>query len=142
MPKLLVAVDGSENSDRAIDYVIRHAGLYKEPVHVHALNVQLPLVGVNVKMFISEESLNSYYHDEGTTALKKAREALAARGVACTHHIGVGDPASVAVEYARAKGCDHIVMGTRGLSPVSGLVLGSVATKVIHLSPVPVILVK
>ncbi|MCJ9712965.1 universal stress protein, partial [Bordetella hinzii] len=40
------------------------------------------------------------------------------------------------------KQCDRIVMGTRGLGAVGGLVLGSVAQKVIHLSPVPVTLVK
>lgn len=142
MPKMLVAVDGSENSARAVDYVIRQAAGYKEPMHVHLLNVQPQLVGVNVKMFISEETLKSYYHDEGTKALEGARKALSAAGLAHTHHIGVGEPGSVTVEYVIAKQCDHIVMGTRGLGPVTGMILGSVATKVIHLSPVPVILVK
>lgn len=142
MPKLLVAVDGSENSDRAVDYVIQHASWYRDPVYVHLLNVQLPLVGVNVKLFISEESIKSYYQDEGTAALKKTRTALEAAGISYTHHIGVGDPGSVTVEFAHAHGCDHIVIGTRGLGGVSGMIMGSVATKVVHLSPLPVILVK
>ena len=50
--------------------------------------------------------------------------------------------AEVICRYAKEKGCDQIFMGTRGLGSVSSLVLGSVATKVIHLSPVPVLLVK
>jgi nucleotide-binding universal stress UspA family protein len=45
-------------------------------------------------------------------------------------------------QYAKEKGCDQIVMGTRGLGTVQGLLLGSVATKVIHLANVPVMLVK
>ncbi len=75
MLKLLVAVDGSENSGRVVEYLIEKSGLYKEPAEVHLLNVQMPLAGVNVKMFISKDTLNEYYHDEG----------MAARGE-CDHH--------------------------------------------------------
>jgi nucleotide-binding universal stress UspA family protein len=142
MPKILAAVDGSENSDRVVDFLVKKASWYRDPVEVHLLNVQLPIVGVNVKLFISKESLNEYYHDEGTAALKRAREKLDAAGIQYTHHIGVGDPAEVIVEYADAKGCDQILMGSRGLGAVSSLVLGSVATKVIHLAKMPVMLVK
>jgi nucleotide-binding universal stress UspA family protein len=142
MPKLLVAVDGSANAHHAVDYVIRHASWYRDPVHVHLLNVQWPLAGVNVKMFIREESLNAYYHDEGEAALKNARVALEAAGIAYTPHIGVGDPGRITVEFARDQGCDHIVVGTRGLGAVSSMILGSVATKIVHVSPLPVILVK
>ena len=106
------------------------------------LNVQLPLAGVNVKLFISREDLNAYYHDEGIAALKIAREKLDAAGIKNAFHIGVGDPAEVIVQYAEDKQCEQIVMGTRGLGTVSNLVLGSVATKAIHLAKVPVLLVK
>jgi len=44
--------------------------------------------------------------------------------------------------YAKEKQCDRIVMGTRGLGAVGGLLLGSVARKVIHLADVPITLVK
>jgi nucleotide-binding universal stress UspA family protein len=46
------------------------------------------------------------------------------------------------MQYAEDKQCEQIVMGTRGLGTVSNLVLGSVATKAIHLAKVPVLLVK
>lgn len=140
--KLLVATDGSEKANRVIDHVIKQAGMYKEPVEVHLLNVQLALVGVNVKLFISREDLNAYYHDEGVAALKSAREKLDAAGIKYAYHIGVGDPAEVIAQYAEDKQCDQIVMGTRGMGTVSNLVLGSVATKSIHLAKVPVLLVK
>jgi len=142
MLKLLVATDGSDNANRVVDHVIKEAGRYREPVEVHLLNVQLPLVGVNVKLFVSLEDLNAYYHDEGTAALKSAREKLDAAGIDCALHIGVGDPAKVIVQYAGDKQCEQIVMGSRGMGTVSNLVLGSVASKVIHLANVPVLLVK
>lgn len=142
MLKLLVAVDGSDSADRAINHVIKQAGRYREPVEVHLLNVQLPLVGVNIKLFISLEDLNAYYRDEGMKVLGSAREKLDAAGIKCLFHIGVGDPAQVIVQYAEDQQCEQIVMGSRGMGAVANLVLGSVATKVIHLTKVPVLLVK
>ncbi len=142
MLKLLVATDGSENANRVIDHVIKQVGWYREPVEVHLLNVQLPLTSVNIKLFISREDLNAYQHDEGMAALKSAREKLDAAGIKHAFHIGVGSPEVVIVQYAADKECAQIVIGSRGLGSVANLVLGSVATKVIHLARVPVLLVK
>ena len=142
MLKLLVATDGSDNANRVIDHVIKQAGRGAEPVEVHLLNVQMPLASVNIKLFISLEDLNAYYHDEGMAALKRAREKLDAAGIKYAFHIGVGDPAEVIAQYAEDRQCEQIVMGSRGMGTVSNLVLGSVATKAIHLAKVPVLLVK
>ena len=60
MPKILVAVDGSENSARVIDFLIAENTQLKSPLHLHLINVQMPLGGVNVKVFISSDSLNQY----------------------------------------------------------------------------------
>ncbi len=142
MLSILVAVDGSKSSDRVVDQVIKDLALLKEPAEVHVLNVQLPLVGVNVKLFISKEELADYYQEHGVAALQSARDQLAAAGVAHLHHIGVGDPGPVIVQYAEDKRCSRIYMGSRGLGSVKGMILGSVATKVIHLVTMPVVLVK
>ena len=142
MLKLLIATDGSDNANRVIDHVIKQADRYREPVEVHLLNVQLPLAGVNIKLFISRDDLNAYYHDEGMVALKSGREKLDAAGIKHAFHIGVGSPAEVIVQYAEDKQCEQIVMGSRGLGTVSNLILGSVATKVLNLAKVPVLLVK
>ncbi|WP_333839089.1 universal stress protein [Pelomicrobium sp.] len=142
MPKLLVPVDGSENSLRAVDFVIKKAGWYREPVEIHLLNVQPPIVSGNVTMFISQDQLNDYYQEEGLKALASARAKLDAARVPYKHHILVGDPAEMITRFARERGCDQILMGTRGLGAIGSLLLGSVATKVIHLADVPVLLVK
>ncbi len=54
----------------------------------------------------------------------------------------VGAPADAILKFAKLRCCDQIVMGTRGLGAVAGLVLGSVAMKVVQLADIPVTLVK
>ena len=140
--KFLLAVDGSDASCRTVDHVIQLLGWYKPPVEIQLLNVQLPILSGNVKSFISREQLEEYYRDEGHAALKAARERLDQEGVTYAFHISIGAPAEVIVEYAKKLRCDQICIGTRGRGSVAGLLLGSVANKVIHLAPCPVLLVR
>lgn len=142
MRKILVAVDGSENANRAVEYVRQLAQNYREPLEVHVLNVQPPVTFGDIKKFVGQEALNAYYHDEGIKMLAAARKRLDQSGLAHTYHIGVGPVAETIADYAREHGCAQIVMGTRGLSSISSLLLGSVAAKVLHLATVPVTFVK
>lgn len=140
--KILLPVDGSENSLRAVRHVITMKEQYRDPIEVHLLNVQLPVVSGAVKMFISQQQLNDFYHDEGVAALKDARALLDQAGVSYQHHIGVGDLAGTIVTYAKEKQCRQIVIGTRGRGSFAGAMLGSVTTKVIHLADMPILLIK
>ena len=142
MLRLLVAIDGSDNAKRVIRHVVKQSPRYKVPVEVHLLNVQPPLVGVNVKLLITSEELKAYYRDEGERILRGPRRKLDSAGIKYMFHIGVGDPAEVIAQYAADKHCEQIIMGSRGMGSVANLVLGSVATKVIHLVKLPVLLVK
>ncbi len=78
----------------------------------------------------------------GEEALRDAIAACQAAGVHFTTRSERGVPAVTIDEIARQEKVDHIVMGTRGLGSVRGLLVGSVATKVLHLVDVPVTLVK
>jgi nucleotide-binding universal stress UspA family protein len=141
--KVLVAVDGSEPSNRAVDHLIGKLGWYKDGVDIHLLNVQHQIpYGNRVTAVIGHDKVAQYHHEEGMAALGTAMKKLDATKIKYHHHIGVGDEADVICKYAKEKGLDQIIMGTRGQGSVSNLLLGSVATKVIHLSPVPVLLVK
>jgi nucleotide-binding universal stress UspA family protein len=142
MTTLLIPVDGSDYSLKAVDYAASRARESKSPVEVHLLNVQMQIVSVNVKLFVSAESLESYYRDEGNHALEAPVARAKNAGLNVTPHIGVGDPAKIIMDYAKEKKVDEIVMGSHGRGALSGAVLGSVAQKVVHLSSVPVVLVK
>ena len=54
----------------------------------------------------------------------------------------MGDPAQMIVRYGAEKQCDQIVIGPRKLGAVKGLLLGSVASKVMQLSKIPMLLMK
>lgn len=141
MLKLLVAVDGSDSSNRAVAHLTKRVQVYKGGVEVHLLNVQHPLPSL-VASHVPQASLDKHHEEEGMACLKSAMKKLDAAGVKYTHHIAVGDPAETIARFAKEKGCDEILMGTRGHGTTATLLLGSVATKVMHHVDVPVTLVK
>ncbi len=141
MLRILVAVDGSESSDRAVSHLLKKLGWYREGAEIHLLNVQAALPA-DVSRFITAEQLEGFHRERGEEALAKARAILDAAKVAYVTHIGIGEPAHVIAHYANERKIDQIVMGTRGLGSVAGLVMGSVTTKVLSLTDVPVLLIK
>ena len=139
MLRVLMPIDGSENSLRAVELVIRKAPLYKEPLELHLLNVQHPFPGTISGV---HEQAERYHHDEGAKALADARKALDAAGLKYVYHIIVGEAGEVIARFVKDKNIEQVVMGTRGAGSVANMLLGSVATKVLHLVEVPVLLVK
>jgi YjbE family integral membrane protein len=139
--KILVPVDGSEASVRALDGVLKQLRLYKDGVEIHLLNVQHALPS-RAASHVANDAVPDYHREQGLAELAQARKRLEAGKVKYQHHIAVGDAAEVISRYAKENGCSQIVMGTRGMGTVSNMLLGSVATQVIHLSPVPVMLIK
>lgn len=140
--KLLLPVDGSDNSLRATRFAITLIASCGEKVQLHVLNVQPPILSGDVKMFVSQDQIRECQHDEGVKALATVRELLDGAGITYATHIGVGQIAETVAAYAADKACDQIVMGSRGLGSVKGMLFGSVTTKVLHLVNVPVTLVK
>lgn len=141
MKTILVPVDGSAHSVRALETALSMSG-QQAGTSLHVITVQAPIVSGNVTRFFSAENIKSFYEEEGRNALAPVKHLVEQAGDTCTNKILIGPIAETIVEYAREHGCDHIVMGTRGLGRVGGLVLGSITTKVISLTELPVTLVK
>jgi nucleotide-binding universal stress UspA family protein len=138
--RLLVPTDGSDNAARALDYAIALMRAMPDG-ELHLLNVQPPVIGVAASL-VGQHAIRDYHREEGMKVLTAPIEACRKAGVPFKHHIGVGPIGETIGRFAKELGCDQIVMGTRGLGSALGLLLGSVATDVIHHAPVPVTLVK
>jgi nucleotide-binding universal stress UspA family protein len=143
MKKILIAVDGSETAVRATRKLVDMMPSFSKAPEIHLVNVRqpLPLGGVYVPA-ITHDIAKRYYEEEGEIALAPSAAVLEQAGIAYTTRVLVGDVGSMLAKYAVSEGCDVIFMGTRGMSAISNLMLGSVATKVLHLAEVPVVLVR
>jgi nucleotide-binding universal stress UspA family protein len=141
--KILLAVDGSKSAIHATQKLIESAGWFKEPLEIEVVTVHLPLpqVGGFAGSVVGQDSVDKYYSEEGGKALAPARKLLDAAGIHYVPHILVGEIAQSLVTHAEKTGCRMIYMGTRGMGAMANLVVGSVATKVLHLCHVPVVLV-
>ncbi len=141
MLKILLPVDGSDNSDKAVADFISMINWYKELPEVHLLTVQTPLSG-NISSYISATDIKQYHQEEGLKSLENARKLLDQAGISCQYHITVGDPAEMIVRFATEQRYNQIVMGPRGKGNIEGLLLGSVTNKVMQSALIPVLLVK
>lgn len=142
MFKVLVPVDGSACSDRAVAQFIEHAAWFRETPEVHLLHVHAPIPVGRVQQHVGHETLEAYYREESDVLLASAEKLLRDAGLAFSRHIHVGSAAEVIVKLARELECDIIFMGTHGRGALPAVVLGSVASKVLHLADRPVMLCK
>jgi len=143
MIKFLLAVDGSDPAIHATQKLIEMARWCKDPVQVEVVAVHLPIpkIGGLFNTVVNQNMVEQYYKDEGAQLLAASEKLLGEAGIGYTSHILVGQIAETIVEAGDARDCRMIFMGTRGMSALANVVVGSVATKVVHLALVPVVLV-
>lgn len=140
--RFLVPVDGSQGAERAVQYVIASAAWLSQPVEIYLLNVQWKVAAGNVKLFISQETINEHYREQGMAELAGARAILDAAGLAYEYHISIGNPAEAIVQYAREHKMDQVVLSKQADTGIQSWLLGSVVSKVLHLAECPVLVVK
>jgi len=142
MHKLLVPFDGSEPAFRALSHAItlvrEGGGGSVHLVHAHPE----PRVYGEIEVYLSPERVAELQRSVSESILAGAEAVLKEAGVSHTKDVLVGHLGQVIADHADSLGCDGIVMGTRGSGALGNLLLGSVATKVIHSANVPVTLVK
>lgn len=137
MKNILVPVDGSAMSDRAVAHVV---ATFPE-AQVHLLHVEAEPTPWQTHG-MEQEAILSHLHACSLEHLKSAHAILKASSTPHVVHTVLGDVAETIVAKAAELGCEAIVMGCSGKGMLAGLVLGSVARKVIHLTTLPVTLVK
>ena len=140
--KALVAIDGSESPLRALRYILAHQDFFSTNPELVLINVHLPIPTAHARAVVGSDAIAQYHKDEGEAALAPARALLAGKPCRVTERLIVGQPADEIIAAAQQNGCDLIIMGTHGRGAIGNLLMGSVATRVIAQSPIPVLSVR
>ena len=140
--KILVAVDGSPHSLGTVAALADRIGWFSALPAITLLHAHLPIPYKAAAAWAGHEAVARYYSEESDVALAGAVELLGKRGVPFAIEKSVGDPADEIVRHAAAGSFDLIAMGTHGHTALAGLVMGSVATKVLARSKIPVLFMK
>ncbi|RZI42781.1 universal stress protein [Herbaspirillum sp. HC18] len=140
--KILIAVDGSPYSIKAVKHVIKHFDWFKGAPELHLLHVKLPLPPGRARSFLGSDVVNSYYKEESEAALKPSEKLLRKSELPFVSGYRIGDIAKEIQAYVKKQKIDLIVMGSHGHGVLANLVMGSVATKVLATADVPVLIVR
>jgi nucleotide-binding universal stress UspA family protein len=145
---ILVAVDGSENSNRTLDFALDLAEKFGSAVMV--LNVSEVLA-----MGVVPQEPTTYSFDNMSILgkdLRKIHEEILGKAVShakavkpdvmVSSMLREGDPAVEIVNVAKDSGFDAIVIGHKGSGMMRERFLGSISEKVAHLAPCPVVIVR
>lgn len=141
MPKILIAVDGSELALDAVRHALDlvRAGLQAEFV---LANVQEPASLYELVVSRDPDRIAAASLEAGQHLMAGARALLDAAGLPYETEIGMGDPANTLVDLIENTQCDMAIIGARGQGAISSALLGSVSQALAHASPVPVTIVK
>jgi nucleotide-binding universal stress UspA family protein len=139
--KILIPVDGSDHSDRAVQHLISTVdGCAGRQIFL--INVQEPIDAPELLSHMPASEIEAMQETRGGDALGSARALLDQAGIAYTADVLVGPVAETIARYASEKACDKIVIGRRGLGAIGSALMGSVTTRLMHLTDLPVTLVK
>lgn len=138
--KILIAVDGSEHTKRALAYLAANEWLGKS--HQYTVLTVVPEVPKRAASFVDAAVVKGYYDEEADKVLAPVKAFFAQQGVETESLYKVGHPAEEIAKLADAGKFDLLALGSHGHGVLGNLIMGSVATKVLSLSKVPVLLLR
>lgn len=139
--KILLPVDGSEHAVRAAKHVVASVQSCTD-YRILLLNVQEPVDAPEIRSHMRASEIEAMQETRGGDAMAPVREVLEKAGLAYQPTVVIGPIAETIARFATEQGCEKIVMGTRGLGAVAGVLMGSVTTRLLNLTSLPVTLVK
>jgi len=141
--KILVAVDGSKNSLRAVKYAAKLAHLLRTASNKITLISVHDDTGLrHARAFVGKAEVADYLRELSEKELKPARKLLKDDGISYDMEIRTGHVAQEIVDCANTGGFDMIVLGSKGRGALADLLLGSVAQRVHANTKQPVVIVK
>jgi nucleotide-binding universal stress UspA family protein len=139
--KILVPIDGSEFTDRTIDYLASHAATMSKADTFTLIFVSVP-IPLRVARGMSDEEVRAYYADEAGEATSAVARRFDKLGWTCRLLTVVGVPSAEICKEATVGRYDLIVMGTHGRGAVGCLLLGSTSQQVLARCKVPILLIR
>ena len=140
--KILIAADGSAYTKRLLAYVAAHDE-WLGPQHEYTILTVVPAVTPRAASVLDKDVLKAYYEEEGEKVLKPMRSFFKRQVLAPVQFlVKVGHAADQIVAVAEKSKPDLLLMGSHGHGSLGNLVMGSVATKVLAQTKVPVLLVR
>jgi nucleotide-binding universal stress UspA family protein len=141
MTKILVPIDGSQQSRDALEYALEH---FKD-ADLTVINVIDPIeAGYTAQATVPGYS--EQWFEQAQESAEELFDEAQQPADEYDHELDttteVGRPSRTIVEYAEENDVDHIVMGSHGRSGVTRILLGSVAESVVRRSPMPVTIVR
>jgi nucleotide-binding universal stress UspA family protein len=137
---ILVPVDGSDNSYRALDAALILSEKLGSNITVIHVMEQFPITHIGSEKLLSE--VLEAYKKENQDILSKCTEIAIQKGLTIKTLLLEGNPASVILDYSKKEKFDLLIMGSRGLGKFKELILGSVSGKIVHHSPCAVMLIR
>ena len=138
--RILVPVDFSESSESAVEHAIEFAKAFGSEIDLlHSYQITPGSVLPYDAAF--PPSIFDDLRSAATEQLTKVRDRVQAAGVECKMHLSQEVPSHAIQQAADELKADLIVMGTRGLSGLKHVVLGSVAERTVRIAPCPVLTV-
>ena len=141
LSKILVPVDGSENSFRALEQAIFLSTKIQEAqITVLYIIEDLPSLYIYSPKII--EKLRADYKSEYTKILERCKEIAKKNKININTVLLEGDPASKIIGYSEMEKFDLIIIGSRGMGKFKEVIIGSVSNKVLHHAKCSVMLVR
>jgi nucleotide-binding universal stress UspA family protein len=138
--RFLVPVDGSEYAMRALRYAIGRAR--ESQAEIHVLHVEPPPLYQEARLYAMREDIAKIHQEAHQRLLQDAVAELQQAGVAHASHLAEGEVANAIAKFADSQRMDEIIMGTRGMTAFGQMLMGSVASRVVHFVKIPVTLLK
>lgn len=138
--KTLIAVDGSEQTERMLAYLAHH-NLLAAGNEYTVLTVVLELPR-RAASYVNADVVKGYYQEEADKVLEPVRKFFADKGITAAFEFRMGHPAHEIARTAEEGGYDLVALGSHGHGALGNLLMGSVATKVVSQCKVPVLLLR
>jgi nucleotide-binding universal stress UspA family protein len=139
--KILVAVDGSPYTKRMLAYLAAHDE-WLGAHHEYTIVTVVPPVPARAAAVIAKDVLKAHHDEEAQKVFKPIRAFFERQGLKANFVARVGDPADQIAAIADKGDFDLLAFGSQGHGSFAGLVLGSVATKCMAQTKVPVLLIR